>query len=205
MKKILANIVTTSNKINFVLPVNKCKDMSCVDNDLPTLIIGYELAKKYIDNFNILVKYYPKQNVYWTFKRTERGIEYESDILSFYKTVITSFCERIKYNLIDFYKINLRTSIKLVGFAKSKDKKLIYNENNRFLYIFCEKYNMVFGFSLSTSNFFGISPQKIISLFKNNDSNTFISDFTVIPNDIKYIIGEKIDKYLPLYEYFTEE
>lgn len=47
MEDVLANIITTSNKIAFDLPVNKCKDMSCRDENLPTLIIGYELAKIY--------------------------------------------------------------------------------------------------------------------------------------------------------------
>jgi hypothetical protein len=45
-KEALANIVTTSNKIKFDLPVNKCKDLSYIDKSLPTLIIGYDMAKK---------------------------------------------------------------------------------------------------------------------------------------------------------------
>lgn len=204
MEKKLANIVTTSTKVKFDLPVNKCKDLSCMDENLPTLIIGYELAKKYIDNFNILKKYYPKQNIYWTFKRTERGVDYESDLKDFYGTVIKEYCSKNEYKLIDFYKTTYTIAKKMINFAKSEDKKRIFNENNKFLYVYCEKYKIVFGFSLSTSKFFGINPSKIIKLFKNNPNNEFIYDFTEIPTEIKYIVGEKIDKYLTLYDYFTE-
>lgn len=204
MEKALANIITSSNKINFNLPVNKCKDMYCQDKSLPTLIIGYENAKKYINDFNILQKFYPNQNVYWTFKRTERGIDYESDLKDFYTTVITNFCDTVNYNPIDFYRVDLKICKKLIKFALSDEKKMVFNENYRYLYVFCEKYKTVFGFSLSTSKFFGISPQKIVSLFKNNENNEFVYDFSNIPNDVKQIVGEKIDKYMVLYHYFAE-
>lgn len=203
MKDVLANIITSSNKINFDLPVNKCKDMSCIDKNLPTLIIGYEVAKKYIEDFNILKKFYPKQNIYWTFKRTERGVDYENDLKDFYTTVITDFCDKNTYTFIDFIGINIKTAKKLINFAKSDEKKMIFNENNRFLYVYCEKYNTVFGFSLSTSNFFGISPKKVMNLFKNNKNNEYVYDFTNIPYEVKHIVGEKIDKYMALHKYFT--
>lgn len=204
MENKLANIVTTSTKIKFDLPINRCKTLEDTDKSLPTLIIGYEMAKKSVGNFNILEKHTNGTNIYWTFKRNERGVDYEDDLKAFYKTVVLDFCEEVKYQLLNFFTLNIKTVKKLINFAKSDDKKLIYVENNRFLYVYCEKYNTVLGFSLSTAKFFGINPSKIVKLFKNNANNRFISDFSIIPYEIKYIIGEKIDKYLALYEYFTK-
>ena len=204
MENKLANIVTTSTKIKFDLPINRCKTLEDTDKSLPTLIIGYEMAKKSVGNFNILEKHTNGTNIYWTFKRNERGVDYEDDLKAFYKTVVLDFCEDVKYQLLNFFTLNIKTVKKLINFAKSDDKKLIYVENNRFLYVYCEKYNTVLGFSLSTAKFFGINPSKIVKLFKNNANNRFISDFSIIPYEIKYIIGEKIDKYLALYEYFTK-
>jgi len=149
-----------------------------------------------------LKKHYPDQNLYWTFKRTERGVDYENDLKEFYTTVITEFCDRNKYTFIDLIKLNFETAKKLIKFAKSDEKKLIFNENNRFLYVYCEKYSTVFGFSLSTSKFFGISHKKILNLFNGNENNKFIYDFTNIPYTVKHIIGEKIDKYMVLNKYF---
>lgn len=204
MKDKLANIVTTSTKIKFDLPINRCKSVDDIDKNLPTLIIGYETAKNSIENFSILKKHTEGTNIYWTFKRNERGVDYEDDLKDFYKTVVLDFCDKVNYQLLDFYKLHKSTVKKLINFAKSDDEKLIYVENNRFLYVYCEKYNTVFGFSLSTVKFFGINPSKVVNLFKNNVSNRFISDFSIIPYDIKYIIGEKIDKYLALYDYFSK-
>lgn len=204
MKNKLANIVTSSTKIKFELSINRCKTINDIDKSLPTLIIGYEMAKKSIDNFNILNKHNEGTNIYWTFKRNERGVDYEDDLKEFYKTVVLDFCDKIEYHLIDFYKLSKTTVMKLIRFAKSDDEKLIYVENNRFLYVYCERYNTVFGFPLSTAKFFGLNPSKIVGLFKDNDKNRFITDFLNIPYEIKYIIGEKIDKYLALYDYFVK-
>lgn len=204
MKNKLANIVTSSTKIKFDLPINRCKTINDIDKSLPTLIIGYEMAKKNVDKFNILNKHNEGTNIYWTFKRNERGVDYEDDLKEFYKTVVLDFCDKIEYHLLDFYKLSKTTVKKLIKFAKSDDEKLIYVENNRFLYVYSERYNTVFGFSLSTAKFFGLNPSKIVNLFKNNDKNHFITDFSNIPYEIKYIIGEKIDKYLALYDYFVK-
>lgn len=203
MEKVLANIITTSTKIMFDLPVNKCNDMSCRDEKLPTLIIGYDLAKKYIDDFNILKKYYPKQNIYWTFKRTERGVDYENDLKEFYKTVINEFCNKNKYIFIDIVNLRFQVAKKMINFIKSNEKKIVFNENNRFLYVYSEKYNTVFGYSLATSDFFGVKPNKVLKLFKTDANNEFVYDFTNIPYEVKHIIGEKIDKYMALNKYFT--
>lgn len=202
MEEVLANIVTTSNKVKFDLPINKCKDMGCVDDTLPTLIIGYDLAKKYINGFNILKKYYKEQNIYWTFKRTERGIDYENDIKEFYNTVINDFCKKNRYLFVDIIGLKIYEAKKMIKFIKSDENKLVFNENNRFLYVYCEKYQTVFGFSLSTSRFFGVNSNKIVKMIKDNPNNEFVYDFTNIPNNVKHIIGEKIDKYMVLWKYF---
>ena len=130
MEEALANIITNSNKVKFDLPVNKCKDISCRDENLPTLIIGYETAKKYIQEFNILKKFYPKQNIYWTFKRNERGVDYEKDLSDFYTTVITDFCEKNTYTFIDLITMNYKMARKLV---KSYTNSLFGLFLNRFI------------------------------------------------------------------------
>lgn len=204
MKRKLANIITESSKIKFNLPVNKCDSMDCRDEKLPTLIIGYELAKQYVPDFSILKKHYEETNIYWTFRRNERGVDYEKDLKSFYSTVINDFCNKKKYVFVDIINLGFVNAKKLIGFIKSDERKLVFNENNRFLYIYCEKYNSVFGFSLSTSRFFGLDTRKLVCMVKKNKHNVFIDSFSRIPYEVKNIIGEKIDKYLAIYDYFAE-
>ena len=62
-------------------------DMSLLDSDLPKLIIGLELSKRHIDNFSIIEKK-ANDNLYWTFKKTEKRNDYEKDLNNFYKEVI---------------------------------------------------------------------------------------------------------------------
>lgn len=196
------NVVTTSKTIKFDLPINLCSDMSCVDENLPTLIIGYELAKKYIDGFNILKKYYPETNTYWTYKKNERGIDYEDDIESFYNLLITSYCSKVDYQFIDIVTLGYRNAKKLLKFISSSEHKFIFNENNRFIYVYTLEYKKVFGFSLSTAKFFGLNINKLLKLFKENECNEFIDDFANIPTNIKKIVNNRVDKYLVLYECF---
>ena len=77
MQKPVANIITNSNKIDFEFKYNKCKSLEEIDVSLPTLIIGYNNAKRYIKNFNILNKAYPEQKIWWTFLKTEKRVDYE--------------------------------------------------------------------------------------------------------------------------------
>ena len=77
MQKSVANIITNSNKIDFEFKYNKCKSLEEIDVSLPTLIIGYNNAKRYIKNFNILNKAYPEQKIWWTFLKTEKRVDYD--------------------------------------------------------------------------------------------------------------------------------
>ena len=56
--------------------------MSLLDSDLPKLIIGLELSKRHIDNFSIIEKK-ANDNLYWTFKKTEKRNDYEKDLNNF--------------------------------------------------------------------------------------------------------------------------
>ena len=57
MQKVLANVITDLTRVKFDIKVNKCKSMDEIDKSLPTLIIGYKNAKKYIKDFNEYVIY----------------------------------------------------------------------------------------------------------------------------------------------------
>ena len=107
MQKPVANIITNSNKIDFEFKYNKCKSLEEADASLPTLIIGYNNAKKYIKNFNILVKAYPEQKLWWTFLKTEKRADYDDDIAKFNETVINEHIKDIKYSFIDVIKLRL--------------------------------------------------------------------------------------------------
>jgi hypothetical protein len=57
-----------------------CDSLECVNEELPTLIIGRKLSKELLgENISILHKKI-SNNIYWTFDKTERKSEFESDL-----------------------------------------------------------------------------------------------------------------------------
>ena len=203
MQKSVANIITNSNKIDFEFKYNKCKSLEEIDVSLPTLIIGYNNAKRYIKNFNILNKAYPEQKIWWTFLKTEKRVDYDDDILKFNEIVINEHVKDINYSLIDVININLSEIKKIIKyFLLDDDIKLVYNYLNRFLFIYSKKYKTVWGISLVTLRFCGINSNKILNKIYNNENNIKITDLSNIPFSIRKQIGDDIHYQLSLYEYF---
>ena len=111
MKKI-GNIVTKSKKNTFGDIFNVVKSFDDIIKDIPTLIIGFEEAKEYIEDFNIIDKQYG--DVWWTFKKTERRCEYEDDVIKFYNYAILHEMEKTKYVYVDLINFSLNSIKKMI-------------------------------------------------------------------------------------------
>lgn len=202
MQKPVANIITNSNKIDFEFKYNKCKSLEEIDLSLPTLIIGYNNAKKYIKDFNILKKAYPEQKIWWTFLKTEKRTDYDEDIVQFNEVVINEHVKDIKYSLIDVINIDFNEKKKIIRYFLSDDKKIVYNYFNKFLFTYSKKYKIVWGISLATLRFCGVNTNKLLNRIYNNTNNTRVSDLNNIPFSLRKQIGDNIHYELSLYEYF---
>ena len=196
--KKIGNIVTKSKKNTFGDIFNVVKTYSDIIEGIPTLIIGIDDARKYIEGFNILQKQYGK--VWWTFKKTERNCEYEDDIIKFYNYAVLHEMEKTKYIYIDLARFSLSSIKKTINFLRNRTKKYIFiTKNSHFMFIYSEMYNTVFGISLEMCEYLGINKQKVIKLVKNGE---FIHDTKFISNEIRKVIGTNTHYILPLYTYF---
>lgn len=204
MQKPIANIVTDTLKARFDIKVNKCKTMEEIDKSLPTLIIGLENAKKYIDGFNILQKEYKEQKFWWTFLRTERMTDYQDDLQSFYCTAIKYAVESTEYEYVDVLECNYKRTKSILKYLfASNDEKLCYIDNNKsFIFIYSKKYNKIWGFSLSTMMFYGIKESTIDRVIKKIGNCEMIKNFSTIPYKVRRIVGDKIHHNIILYRYF---
>lgn len=199
----MLNILTNSNKLDFIFKYNKCKSMEEIDSSLPTLIIGYNNAKKYIKNFNILNKAYPEQKLWWTFLKTEKRAEHDEDIANFSKILINEYIKNVKYSLIDIINLTFKDKKKILNYLmNSDDKKLIYNYFNKFLFVYSKKYQTVWGVALSTMRFCGIDTDKHLNRLYDNNNNTKITNLNELPFLIKKETDDNIPYQLALYEYF---
>lgn len=203
MQKVLANVIMDLTRVKFDIKVNKCKSMDEIDKSLPTLIIGYKNAKKYIKDFNILKKSYHKQNLWWTFSKTERGVDFQDDIYKFSLEAIDNIIDKVEYQYVDYIDCSMEKTKKiLIYLTKSDDYKIAYIDNNNFLYVYSPHFKIVWGFSLGTMMFYGIKQSSIERNIRKFRNTQWVRNFTKIPTKVKRLIGDKIHNNLILYDYF---
>ena len=103
MKKL--GYIVTDRKINNVKDfVEVVNDISLTDSTKPVLLVGLENAKKNIENFSILNKKV-NDNLFWTFKKTEKRVDFENDINYFYNYIIYNITRNIKYYYINILNL----------------------------------------------------------------------------------------------------
>lgn len=161
-------------------------DYSSVDSTKPVLVIGLKKAKEIIgDKFNILDKKI-SENVYWTFKKTEKRTDFEADLPLFYQRCLNKAVEGIKYYYINIIKLKYSKIKKLYSILFSKEKKYIYI-NNDMIYVLYG--NCVLGISLLYLRYCGIKSEKILAKIKENKENKIYEEDSPFVRKIKREIG----------------
>lgn len=202
----IANVVITDGaKINYDKTVRKCTDISQIDESVPTIIIGYKNAEKWIKDYNILKKWYPEQNLFWTFGKMERKYEYDDDIEAFYKMAIEKIYENVNYTYFNFINYPLRVTKRFIEYMMSDNKKTIYNENNKFLYIYKKETRDVIGLSLDMCRYIGIDKTKILNKIKSNKNNIVFTGMSFMNRKLREIAFCN-RHYIPVfYQYFKTD
>jgi hypothetical protein len=197
--KKIGNIVTKSKKNTFGDIFNVVKSFDDIIEGIPTLIIGFEEAKEWIENFNIIDKQYG--DIWWTFKKTERRCEYEEDVIKFYNYAILHEMEKTKYVYVDLINFRLASIKKMIKFLGDGTKKYVFlTRNSHFMFVYSEVYNTVFGISLELCEYLGVAKQKVYKLLRNQE---YIHDTKFIGSDIRKVIGSNTHYILPLYTYLN--
>ena len=130
MKKI-GNVIVSSPNYKVEDCYNKFLSLSNVDNDLPTMIIGLENAKKYIEGFSIFKKEYWNNMLWWTFSKTEKRSDYDKDIQKFYEICINNIINNIKYYNININELTYGKIKKVIEYIINNNKKIYYIDNNK--------------------------------------------------------------------------
>ena len=203
MKKI-GNIIVSSPNSKVDDCYNKFLSLSNVDNNLPTMIIGLKNAKQNIENFSIFKKEYRNNMLWWTFSKTEKRSDYDKDIQKFYEICINNIINNIKYYNININELTYSKIKKLIKYIKNNNKKIYYIDNNKFVFIYdIEKTKNIYGISLNTCAFYGISKEKILKLIVSNSKNEQKKNFYEIPNKVRRIVNDQIPNEMFLLEYFN--
>lgn len=188
MKKL--GYILTKNKVNNIVDfVSVIKDISEIDDTTkPLLIVGLHNAKIYSKNFSILNKKIDN-NIFWTFGKTERRVDYEKDLESFYTFVINKNINDLKYYYVNILSIKYNKAKNLLNLVNSKEKKYIYISNNM-IYIFNNK-TYILGISLKILNYININIKKIYKLLYSNKSNVIYNNDSFLTLKMKKLIENK--------------
>ena len=206
MKKYIGNIIVSNLNYKSEEYFKKCKTLDEIDNEVPTLIIGLDNAKKNITDFNILKRQYSDNMLWWTFSKNERRVDHDKDIVDFQNFCIGKMIGKINYKYVNYVDLNYGKAKKIINYLLGNKKKCYYVDNNKFIFLY-DKENThnsknIYGFSLNTLAFFGISREKIVNLFKKGKNNLQIKNFYSIPRTIRNLVNDDIPSKMVLFEYF---
>ena len=171
-----------SNVKEFVGVVN---DISLADPTKPILIVGIDLAKKYIDKFSILDKKV-NDNLFWTFKKTENRVDFENDLNYFYNYIIYNIYKNINYYYINILKLKYNKIKKLYNILFSTNKKYIYISNN-IIYLLYNK--NILGISITILEYLKIDMKKFFRKLYSNENNVICTNASDCVKSIKSEIG----------------
>lgn len=174
--------------------VEQVNDVSLADSAKPTLFVGIENARKNIKDFSILNKKY-ENNVFWTFKKTEKRVDFEKDIDYFYNFIINNISCNIKYYYINIYNLKYNKIKKLYNILFSDNGKYIYISNDMIYLLY--KNNIILGISLNLLEYIKIKKEKILDKLYSNKNNIICTDVSKCVKSIKNEIGDK--KYVVPY------
>lgn len=133
---IVGNIISKEKLTGISNNFNQITEIP-IENQIPTIIIGWELTKTLFPDTSILSKKI-KENIYWTFSPTEKRSVFEDDLKKFIEKSYKDFVKDIKFYDIDpiLFKVNniseYLEKIKIVanGFAYLYVNKIVYVYNN---------------------------------------------------------------------------
>jgi len=182
----IGNIISDSKIIedNF----NHYNEISQIDNDFPTLIIGWAKTKEiYKDKVSILHKQI-SENLFWTFSEKERKVDFEVDIESFKNNCYKKIGDNLHYVYLDILHGKYKINKKIIQKIYSLTSPVSYISKNNMLYIFNE--NLIFGIDLNICDFIGVKKEKIIGRITSLPNSLLLGN--EIFNKCKEII-KKID------------
>lgn len=188
----VANIVSTSI-IKVSKEFNVVKAMDEIIHGLPTLIVGYDYVNKHYPDFDI-TNIQLDDNLYWTFKRTERRDKFEEDLEWFKTKVFTDLTCKVSYIFVDPLQQKTQTLWKIVRKIAKLKYKVTYIQEEM-VYIYGE--NLIFGVDLNLLRYMGVNIDKTKAKIKEI-SDVFLDDNKILI-EYKNNVGELGDqvRYIP--------
>ena len=187
----VGNIVTHSN-INVDKYFKVVNSLDDIINGLPTLIIGWDIVKTIDPNVDFIDKKL-SEDIFWTFKKTERRDIFEDDFYNFNEFCYKLLIKNVQYRFIDLIQINENELKNIFKFIKKTENVIGYLYNNM-LYIFVE--NIIYGIDLNLVKYMNYNTDDVLSKIKSYcsvflDNKEILIEYKdvidMLNNEVKYI------------------
>ena len=189
----IANIVSTIN-ITVSDDFNVVMALDDIIQGLPTLIIGWDYIKKNFPDYDIIDRKLGN-NIFWTFKPTEKRDLYQQDLYNFINNTYKNLLDKVKYYFIDPFILTRKQVIKIVRKILTSNDKISYLHDNM-MYIYFD--NMIIGINLEMLEFMGLNTDKIVSKIKSSDGIFLDKDSIFIEYKDKVEMLDGKVRFLPL-------
>jgi hypothetical protein len=187
----VGNIVTHSN-INVDKYFKVVNSLDDTIDGLPTLIVGWDIVKTINPNADFIDKKL-SENIFWTFKKSERRDIFEDDFYNFTEYCYGLLIKDIKYNFIDLIQLN-ETELKNIFRFIKKCENVVGYLYNKMLYIFVEK--TIYGIDLTLLKYMDYNTEDVLCKIKSYcsvflDNKEILIEYKdvidMLNNEVKYI------------------
>ena len=169
------------------------------DFSIPTLIIGKKHAIDLfgVENIHVLDKKI-QENVYWTFAKNERRVDYEEELKKFVNSIENKVNHSVNYYFINIFTEKLSFLKKFIKYIYNNERKSVY-VTSKHIYIYGGK--NVIGLSRGDFEYIGIDSDKVIEKIKSNPSNIVFTEYEIDQNIVKFAKSSNI--IIPYIHYIT--
>ncbi len=187
----LGNIVTKS-PVTVPNEFNIFDSIEDIDGNIPTLIVGWDLAERLFPNQDITDKKITKL-IWWTFNRSERKDEHTIGVYEFIEHAYKEMVSNINYVFVDYINFSHSKLNKTLSKINSLHDFISYQHGNM-IYMYSHK--LIFGMDLSLLKYMGYNPEKCISdikefsteyLTKEEIYDVYLPHIERVDNQVKYI------------------
>ena len=167
--------------------------------DIPTLIVGKKRAIELFGRENIhLLDKKVRENVFWTFAKNERRVDYEDDVKKFIDMLTKSVKGGVKYYFINIFTEKLSFLKKFIKYIRNDERKSVY-VTKKHIYIYGGK--NVLGISRGDFEYDGIDSDKVIEKIKANPQNIVFTEDEISSDIVKFANNSSI--IVPYLHYIT--
>lgn len=198
----IGKVVTKSKTLPVIDYVQIVAEYDAADTSKPTLIIGKTKAESIFGKGKIKVLDKKiEDNVYWTFAKNERRIDFEADIDAFNDIIIGKLKGAVKYSYYNIFTEDADRTKKFIDWLYTGKRKIIYIIGKH-LYMYAPRTDTVFGISLEDIEYTGKDGNAVLDKIKDNKNNIIIYDDNFISQHLRLSILNC--QYLIPYLYFLK-